>query len=299
MVSTDGRTHAPTEGSYHGVARWPVRDTGMSSERWRRGVAPELLARCHANTLEDYRVFARSTEGGSIEESPGVLLVCTGGADSLENLAIVTEPPTEPRQVLERARSFFRRHPSPWAVLAFPEAVESMQPVLSKAAFQDEGTFPGMLMEPIPARIPTPPDGFRVVRAETLEELARLEHAASQAYGVPYGEPDPRWLHYPGVSLYVGYYRDEPVAHGALIVAHGVAGVAYIGTVPQHRRRGFAENLVWRILHDGRARGCDAGYLWATPLGRTVYAKMGFVEVVDYRIWSAPGSPLPKTIRRG
>jgi GNAT superfamily N-acetyltransferase len=271
----------------------------MPSKPGRRAVAPELMARCHANTLEDYRVFARSTEGGAVEETPGVLLVSTDGADSLENLAIVTEPTAEPEQVLERARSFFRKHHSPWAVLAFPEAVESMRPVLSKAAFLDEGEFPGMLMEPIPSRTPTPPAGFRVVRAETLEELNRLERAASQAYGVPYGEPDPRWLRHPGVSLYLGYYRDQPVAHGALIVAYGVAGVAYIGTVPQHRRRGFAESLVWRIVHDGRAHGCDAAYLWATPLGRTVYAKMGFDEVVVYHIWSAPGFPLPKTIRRG
>jgi len=271
----------------------------MPTERARRAVAPELLARCHANTLEDYRVFARSTEGGGIEESPGLLLVCTGGMDSLENLAIVTEPPPRPQDVLERAEAFFRKHRYPWAVLAFPDAVASIQPVLANASFLDEGEFPGMVMAPIPARVPAPPEDFRVVRAETLEDLARLERAASQAYGVPYGDPDARWLRHPGVSLYVGYYREEPVAHGALIVAHGVAGVAYIGTVPQHRRRGFAENLVWRILHDGRARGCDAGYLWATPLGRTVYAKMGFEEVVDYHIWSAPGSPLPKTIRRG
>jgi len=272
---------------------------GMPSERPRREVSPELLARCHANTLEDYRVFARSTEGGGIEEYPGVLLVCTGGRDSLENLAIVTEPPIEPQQVLDRAVSFFGRHRCPWAVLVFPEAVPSMQRVLSLASFQDEGEFPGMVITPIPARTPAPPDGYRVVRAQTLDELARLEHVASKAYGVPYGAPDPRWLRHPGVSLYVGYYQDEPVAHGALIVAHAVAGVAYIGTVPQHRRRGFAESLVWQIVRDGHAQGCDAAYLWATPLGRTVYAKMGFEEIVDYRIWSAPGSPLPQTIRRG
>lgn len=270
----------------------------MTRGRTGREVAPELLARCHANTLEDYRVFARSTEGGAIEEFPGVLLVCTSGEDSLENLAIVTEPPTEPKHVLERARSFFQSRRRPWSFLAFPGAAEPMQPALSNASFQDEGTFPGMLLRPLPVRTPAPPDGFRVERAETLEELDRLERTASQAYGVPYGRPDPRWLRQPGLALYLGYVHDVPVAHGALIVAHGVAGVAYIGTVPEHRRRGFAEAIVWRIVSDGRAHGCDAAYLWATPLGRTVYARMGFEEVVEYRIWSAPGSPLPSGIRR-
>jgi GNAT superfamily N-acetyltransferase len=270
----------------------------MPRERPGRTVPTELLARCQANTLEDYRVFARATEGGAIEEFPGLLLVSTGGENSLENLAVVTEPPAEPSYILERALSFFRRHRRPWSILVFPEARDPMKPVLSNASFRDEGTFPGMLLEPLPARTPAPPGGFRVERAETLEELDRLERTASKAYDVPYGGADPRWLRQPGVSLYVGYSHDEPVAHGALIVAHGVAGVAYIGTVPEHRRRGFAEAVVWRIVADGKAQGCDAAYLWATPLGRTVYAKMGFDEVVDYHIWSAPGSPLPNSIRR-
>jgi GNAT superfamily N-acetyltransferase len=267
-------------------------------EGTRRLVAPKLLARCHANTLEDYRVFARSTDGGAIEEFPGLLLVCTGGENSLENLAIVTERPTDPTYVLGRALTFFRTHRRPWSLLAFPEAVDAMRPVLSDASFRDEGEFPGMVLAPIPDRAPAPPDGFRVHRADTLEELDRLEHVASRAYDSPFGGADVRWLSHPGVSLYLGYYHEEPVANGALIVAHGVAGVAYIGTVPRYRRRGFAEAVVWRIVQDGRAAGCEAAYLWATPLGRTVYARMGFDEVVDYRIWSAPGSPLPSSIRR-
>jgi GNAT superfamily N-acetyltransferase len=275
---------------------WTVR---MGDEPAGHGrVASELLARCHANTLEDYRVFARSTEGGAIEERPGLLLVSIGGRDSLENLAFVLSPPDDPGEVLDRALDFFRRHPVPWGVLAFPEAVASMAPALSRSGFLDEGTFPGMVLHPIPDAVPDPPSGFRVERARTLGELERLEHAASRAYEVPYGGADARWLTVPGLSLYIGYFRDEAVAHGALIDSHRVAGVAYIGTVPEQRRRGFAEAMVWRIVSEGRAAGCDAAYLWATPLGRTVYAKMGFRRVVDYRIWSAPGFPLPTSIRR-
>jgi|GEM_PF-1684749 len=261
-------------------------------------VAPELLVRCHANTLEDYRVFARSTEGGALEESPGRLFASLNSLDSLENLAFALEPPDDPREFLDRATDFYRRHPAPWAVLAFPGAVEALDPVLSAAGFLDEGTFPGMVLYPIPAERPAPPLELRIERACTLRELRDLEGAASRAYGVPYGEPDPRWLTVPGVALYVGYFQEEPVAHGALIVSQSVAGVAYIGTVPECRRRGFAEAVVWRIVSEGRAAGCDAAYLWATPLGRTVYERMGFRTVVDYRIWSAPGFPLPGSIRR-
>jgi len=174
-----------------------------------------------------------------------------------------------------------------------------MRPVLETAVFFDEGRFPGMLLRPMPTETPPVPAGLKIEKAETMEQLEALERAAARAYGIPYTGPDPSWLGDPSLSLYVGYHGEEPVVHGLLVEAHGVAGVGYIGTVPEWRRHGFAEAIVWRIVSDGRANGCDAAYLWATPLGHNVYAKMGFERILDYEIWSAPGSPLPSSIRRG
>jgi N-acetylglutamate synthase-like GNAT family acetyltransferase len=97
--------------------------------------------------------------------------------------------------------------------------------------------------------------------------------------------------------MYLGYDGEEPVSLAALIVAHRIGGIAYVGTVPEARRRGFAEGVVWRAIADARQFSCDAAYLWATPMGRAVYEGMGFRRILDYRIWSAPHSPLPAAIR--
>jgi GNAT superfamily N-acetyltransferase len=259
----------------------------------------ELVARCHANALEDYRAFARASSEGAIEERPGMVLVCTNSQTSLENVAVVTEPPDDPSDVLDRARRFFTSHRSPWCVLLFPETRSRMRPFLAEVGFADEGRFPGMILRPIPAVTPKPSAGLRIEKAETMDQLEALEHAAARAYGIAYTAPDPRWLRNPGVSHYVGYHGAEVVAHGLLVEAHGVAGVGYVGTIPEWRRRGFAASMVWKIVSDGREHGCDAAYLWTTPLGHNVYAKMGFERILDYEIWSAPGSPLPPSIRRG
>jgi GNAT superfamily N-acetyltransferase len=264
-----------------------------------RNVPAELVARCHANALEDYRVFGRASSGGVVEERPGLVLVCTTSDDSLENVAFITEPPDDPVSVLDRARAFFRSVHRPWCVILFPEVRETMRAALSAAGFVDEGRFPGMILQPIPAHAPPAPAGLRIEKAETLEQLEAIEHAAARAYGVKYSGPDPRWLKSPGLSLYVGFQGNEPVVHGLLVVAQGVAGVGYIGTVPEWRRRGYAEAIVRRIVSDGRDQGCDAAYLWATPAGHNIYAKMGFERILDYEIWSAPGTPLPVSIRRG
>ena len=257
----------------------------------------ELLSRCHANALEDYRAFARVTAGAAVEEEPGSVFVDLAGGDSLENVAFFTEAPTDPTEALGRAIRFFRRRKRPWSVLLVPKTKRAMRPALAARGFLNEGRFPGMILRPLPERGRKVPDGFVVRRAETLADLEDIQRAASHSYGVPYERPDPDWLRSPAISLYAGYSENEPVAHGALIVAYGIAGIAYVGTVPEGRRRGFASALVDRILVEGHRRGCDAAYLWATPMGFAVYERLGFERVLDYEIWSAPGAPLPPAIR--
>jgi len=248
--------------------------------------------------MEDYRAFARGSTGGAIEEGPGFAFICTAAADSMGNPAFVTAPPTDARTLVERATAFFERLRAPWILIALPEATSSVRSAAAEGRLLDEGEFPGMVLDPIPDHGPSYPAAFRVERATTAEQLEVIERTGAKAYGMPYSEPDPRWLDVPGLSLYLGRYRGEPVSLGALIVAHGVAGVAYIGTVEGFRRRGFAEAVVWQIVSDGRREGCDVAYLWATPMGRPVYEKMGFHRLLDYHIWSSPGEPMPRSIRR-
>jgi GNAT superfamily N-acetyltransferase len=264
-----------------------------------RTAQQRLIARCHANTIEDYRTFAQNSAGGAIEEGPGYAFVCTAAADSMGNPAFVTEPPADPRSLLSRAATFFERSRAPWIVITFPEATDAMRSSAAERGLFDEGEFPGMVLDPIPVQVPRPPPDFSVERATSLDQLEEIERTGAKAYGMPYSSPDPQWLKTPGLSLYLGRYRSEPVSLGALISAGGVAGVAYIGTVEGFRRRGFAEAVVWQIVSDGRRQGCDVAYLWATPIGRTVYERMGFRRLLDYHIWSSPGEPMPRAIRRG
>jgi GNAT superfamily N-acetyltransferase len=257
-----------------------------------------LIARCHANAIEDYRAFARGSTGGSIEEGAGFAFISTAASDSMGNPAFVTEPPSDPERMVRRAAAFFSQHQVPWILIAFPGAAEGLRSAAATSGLLDEGEFPGMVLDPIPKRVPRPPTGFRVERATTLEQLELIERTGAKAHGMPYSSPDAGWLVTPGLSLYLGRYHGEAVSLGALIEVHGVAGVAYIGTLEEFRRKGFAEAVVWQVVSDGRRHGCDVGYLWATPMGRTVYEKMGFYRLLDYHIWSSPGDPMPNAIRR-
>ncbi|HYA70042.1 MAG TPA: GNAT family N-acetyltransferase [Thermoplasmata archaeon] len=262
-----------------------------------RALSPDLLARCHRNAIEDYRAFALCATGAMVEEHEGSLFVNLGGGDSMENVAFITEARTDPPGALDLAERFFERNPHPWSVILHPNVQKAMRPVLAARRFFDEGKFPGMVLHPLPERPLEPPGGLRIVRVETLDQLVDLQHAASRSFGGPYEAPEASWLEAKGLTWYVGYENRTPVVHGILVVTHGIAGVAYVGTAPEGRRRGFARALVSRIVSDGRGQGCDAAYLWATPMGSHVYPSLGFRTILEYEIWSVPGSPLPKAIR--
>jgi GNAT superfamily N-acetyltransferase len=256
----------------------------------------DLIRRCHRNAIASYRSFADATEGGRYIERPGLVLIDTGAADSMGNAAFVTRPPEDPPGLIGDVRSFFSDGGRPWVIIAFPEAAEAIRPAATAGGLLDEGSFPGMVLDPLPGTVPDPPAGYRVETVRTLSELRLFERTGSAAYGFDYSEPDARWLERPDLTLFLGSVGPEAVALGALIVSEDIAGLAYIGTLATHRRRGFAEALVWRAVQEGRRKGCDLAYLWATPIGRLVYDRMGFQRILDYRLWTEPGAPLPPSI---
>jgi GNAT superfamily N-acetyltransferase len=253
-----------------------------------------LQARCHENSVESYRVFARTTPGGRIEERDGLVLTDCMGTDSMGNVAIATAPASDPEGSIHEAEAFYAPHRRPWILFALPQAAASFERAAHDRGLRDEGRFPGLVLDPIPPRIPPPPEGVEVRRVDSVEELQVFERAASRAYEVESGPVYEGWLAYPGFSFHLAYYRGAPVATATLVASHGVAGIVYVGTVPEARGRGFARAAVWAAIEAGRAEGARTSALWATPMGRPMYEKMGFRPETEYRIWSPPEFPLPR-----
>jgi GNAT superfamily N-acetyltransferase len=261
------------------------------------GELTALRTRCHENSIESYRVFARTTPGGRIEERDGLVLIDSRATDSMGNVAIVTLPPLDAAHLIAEAAAFFAADREPWILFALPDAAQEVEGPARHRGLRDEGWFPGLVLDPIPPDIPRRPEGVEVRQVRTLEELQAFERAASRAYEVESGPVYDRWLSYPGFSFHLAYHRDEPVATATLVASHGVAGIVYVSTVPEARRRGFGRAAVWAAIEAGREQGLRTSSLWATPMGRPMYEKMGFRTVTSYRIWSPPEYPLPPAFR--
>jgi GNAT superfamily N-acetyltransferase len=258
---------------------------------------PDVRVRSHENSIEAYRVFARTTPGGRVEERDGVVLADSRATDSMGNVAVVSAPIDDPGSLLETAKAFYAPVHEPWILFALPEAAPSLERAASSRGLRDEGWFPGLALDPIPPKVPILPDGVEVHQVDSVEELQTFEHTASRAYEVASGPVYAGWLTYPGFSFHLAYHRGVPVATATLVASHGIAGIVYVGTVPEARGRGFGRAAVWAAIEAGREQGFRTSALWATPMGRPMYEQMGFRPVTSYRIWSPPEFPLPRAFR--
>jgi GNAT superfamily N-acetyltransferase len=83
----------------------------------------------------------------------------------------------------------------------------------------------------------------------------------------------------PHIAAFVAYTGTEPVACAMTLVSHRMAGVFYVATVPQARRRGLGDALTRVAARSGLEMGAGAAWLGASELGAGLYRRVGFEPV--------------------
>jgi GNAT superfamily N-acetyltransferase len=96
------------------------------------------------------------------------------------------------------------------------------------------------------------------------------------------------------VQLYLGIWKGMPVATSMYLLAAGVAGVHFVATIPEARKRGFGYAITQKSLQDARQKGYRIGVLQASKLGYPVYTKLGFKEYSQFGVYTWRQNSLPK-----
>lgn len=81
----------------------------------------------------------------------------------------------------------------------------------------------------------------------------------------------------------------------AICYGDDLAWIGMVLTLPEHRGRGYARQLMERALHDVEARGMAWIKLDATDLGAPLYRKLGFETECLIERWRRPPGPLQVT----
>lgn len=253
-----------------------------------------VLIRALANIAETFRVVARLSPRGMIDEADGLAMIATGIPYPLFNPAFVTRPLADPTTLAARLRGFYARAGVAGLLLAAGDDGRNAEPLARAAGLLPGDPIPGMLLCPIPAPPPTPPGlAIRVVRDP--ETLRVYNDTVARGYGMPRAMlalfDDPATLTIPDLTFYLGFLGGVPVATALRASSHRIAGVYNVATLPAYRRRGLGAALSWRAAADGRAEGCVASFLQSSEMGLPVYERMGYRRVVDYRTWTIADPP--------
>ena len=150
-------------------------------------------------------------------------------------------------------------------------------------AFMVRGAFPVSF---------DPSEGVTVRAAATSDDLHEVERVAVEGYpldeakGLPPGSLFPDALLDTDVTVRLGILDDQTVAAAMCHVGHGVTNLCFAATLPQARRRGVWEALVWARVGDGPSVPAVA---YTSDYSRPGFERMGFVPTIRFTLWAAVG----------
>ncbi|MFF5500065.1 GNAT family N-acetyltransferase [Streptomyces aquilus] len=238
--------------------------------------------------------LADSLPNGFHERGPaGALLAVTGSMIPLLNsiMSVSDVPDAEEIGLLcEKAAPHVRQ--LPWTIRLRGEAGQEITDLAARHGLSTQVRQPFMLLSLADGR----EQGESGPAAVTVRRLADDEHETfAEVLGTAFGAPPaiisslytPQVLGQPFVKAYVAEADGTPVAAGLAIVTERHVGLANIGTLPAHRRRGAGRAVVEAILRDARAAGAHTAYLHASDEALPLFEQAGFRTEESWVVFSA------------
>jgi ribosomal protein S18 acetylase RimI-like enzyme len=250
-----------------------------------------------ANLRETLKFFALANDRGKVVETNDLLLISSGINYGVFNTVLLKERVESEARLLEliaRAENFFGERGERWSFWCCQDLL--VPPVLRRLRRLMEARHLRLLSEPpgmtasflLPPRRELPELEVRPVATEF--ERQAFAGILSTTFDLPYSicseiySVERSWQG--GYRGWVGLVKGEPVVSTACVVAAGVLGIYSVGTMPNWRRRGYAEQLMRIVLDEvSRETSIERTILQSTSEGFHVYQKMGYRRVTQFSIF--------------
>jgi Acetyltransferase (GNAT) family len=256
--------------------------------------AAEVLALTDLNMVAMYSADTRATPGGEVSEADGLVMCATPLGTVVTNMAIVTGPVAGTAVRAATARMYNPRG-VPYSVWTRAHADERLEGELADLGFTRFHEEPGMVLGPDDGKPVAPPAGIAirpVTNDRGREAFGRLMAAAYGVYGTPKEATRERFATLASVAgsdrvAFLACQGERAVAGAMLYMAHGVGGVNWVGTLPGEFGRGYGAAVTWAVVEEGRRRGARFMNLQASPMGESLYHRLGFAIATHYRVFVA------------
>jgi hypothetical protein len=238
-------------------------------------LAADELRRAHLNLVDSSRLFYELDSGATIEAEPGWLFGAGSASHPvISNAAFRRDDEVDATDFIARARAFFatrKRDFSIW-VRAGQQEDEDLAEAAEAAGFQAVFEMPEMLLS---SKRPEPepmPSGAELRKLSDESEAPDFWTVAKEAYATNGFPPE----------VFAGYTN-----HAGLL-ADNVAGIYWVGSRERARGHGLGRAVTVAATNAGLELGAEIASLQASPMGRPIYAKLGYEAVYDYRLMVSP-----------
>jgi ribosomal protein S18 acetylase RimI-like enzyme len=135
------------------------------------------------------------------------------------------------------------------------------------------------------------PDCADLYCIRTQQDAQRWSDIVSRSFGYfVESHVVEKLLHDTCVTLVILSASETEIGSACIFYKDGIAGIHYVGVLPQYRRSGMATRLMRKIIHLCCTMGAACVTLQASPQAVHLYKKMGFVELLKYKNYSFAGS---------
>ncbi len=253
-----------------------------------------LIDAVDRNCIEFFQHYGYGP-GCEIVDDGGLAWFVTGIPHPLFNGVMAADlPDEEADRAIDRMVAEFRRREIPleWTTMAGTRPRDLGRRLEAKG-FEHTLDVPGMAMDLTHLPNAEPAEGWSIEMARSRADLEACLRIALATFeidetfvprlleieeGMPHDQKA-RTRHY------LARLNGRPVATSELYLAAGVAGLYFVGTLPEARRRGLARAVTHAAMRDARDIGYRVATLQATPMGASVYRALGFRDYLTMGIY--------------
>ena len=250
-----------------------------------------LEQRAHLNLLAFLRLSAELTPGARIDDDGQALLCFANNPTPFFNVVATRDGVANPQALLDRAEAFFADAGS--FVVHTREGHAGEEPLQAAAEARGYMLYPHYPNMIVPGALAEPqvPPGCELTRVEDPAEARVYWNLCNEAYpsiGFPPGSFDavPDALAYDKrVHAFIARVEGEPAACALGFVAEGCTFIGWVAALEKARRRGLGAACTVRAVNAGVANGAQFASLQASEMGESVYKRLGFEQIYNYRLW--------------
>jgi ribosomal protein S18 acetylase RimI-like enzyme len=251
------------------------------------------VQRAHLNLIDSSRQFFELDPGATIEAELGWLFGAGCSTHPvISNAAFRRDDGVDAGEFVTRAGEFFaarERGFSIW-VRAGQEEDRDLVAAAEAAGFQLVYSMPEMTLERKlePPRLPAGAELRKLTQVEQADDFWRVAIASYASNGFPpevfAGYTNHAGLLAENVVAFIALLDGEPAGIAMTIVSHGVAGIYWVGTSDDARGRGLGWTVTATAVNAGFDMGAEIASLQASPMGESLYLRMGFETIFSYQL---------------